>query len=341
MSQQAQTPLDLANKEGRGYQVGAADLGTHGFPKEFQGTTSVHYIGTEGHPHLARTDPGYQFDNIEMDRLITVALNREWQRKEDDPRRGILLMGPTGSGKTTYIRQRLARQGIPLVEMTWREEMETVDSLYTRELVGGDISIAYAAITQAAIGGYPVLINEIDAGRPGQVMGLNEVIDTGRITIPETGETIEAKRGFQVYATCNSSFLEDLSGSYAGTRTQNASVLNRFFKFEFGYPDEKKEIAFIQKRYPSFAFATEAAKFAALMRKASEESGHDGHQIAVQFSRRTLIDWLDVAGHLGHLKDKGLSPLKYALGPVIAAGRPPEEVASIYHLFNLAFGETP
>lgn len=344
MSTSALNPVTAANAENRGYTVGVADLHSLGLPKGYKGTTSVVFQGTADHVHAARVDPNFQFDNLELDRLITVCLNREWQRKEDDARRGILMMGPTGSGKTTYIRQRLARQGIPLVDMTWTESMETNDALFTQELVGGDLSIAYAAVTQAAIGGYPVMINEFDMARPGQAAGLNEVIDTGRIVIPLTGEVIQAKRGFHVFATCNSSFLEDVSGAYAGTRGQNASLYRRFFKYFLGYPGEEQTAAFVKERYPDFGFAAETARFAYLLRQAAGSdgftSGSDNHRIGIDFSRGTLVEWLDFAGSVGYLKDKGESPLKYALKPVFYDGRPAEEVASIMHLFDLAFGET-
>ena len=320
-------------------------MGTIGLGADFKGTQSAVYLDSEGHPHLARCNPNFVFDNLELDRLLTAAINREWEREEHEPRRGVLLMGPTGAGKTTYLRERFARQGIPAVEMTWRPEMDAADAVYTREMIGGDIVLAPAAIQIAARGGYPVIINEIDCARPGQLLGLNEIIDTGTITIPETGEVIYAKRGFAVYATCNSVFTEDRAGTYAGTRTQNASVLNRFFKFEFAYPSQEAEKAFIMKHFPTLsdAAAAQYAHFVAMLRKASDPIsdglaiGNARKRLSLEFSRRNLLDWLGLTNAFAYLAKRQISVPKYALGPVYTAGMPDDEVATVEHLFDVAF----
>lgn len=346
-------PLVLANDEHakgmRDYGVAVADLAALGLGKDFAGTQSAVYLDTEKHIHLGRCNPRFVFDNLELDRLITVAINREWEREDYEPRRGVLLMGPTGAGKSTYFRERFARQGIPAVEITWRPEMEAVDAIYTKEAIGGDTVLVPAAIQLAARGGYPVIINEIDVARPGQLIGLNEIIDTGTITIPETGEVIHAKRGFAVFATCNSNFTEDRSGSYAGTRTQNASVLNRFFKYVFEYPGQEAEKAFILKNFPALAdaVASQYAQFVTMLRKASDPVG-DGlavgnarKRLSLEFSRRNLLDWLGLTQSFAHLEARQISVPKYALKPVYTAGMPDDEIATVEHLFDVAFGLTP
>jgi len=346
-------PMAIANQERangtRNFGVSIADLGAIGFGTEFAGTQSAVYLGTEGHPHLASCNPRFVFDNPKLDRLITVTINREWDREEHEPRRGILLMGPTGAGKSTYFRERFARQGIPAVEMTWRSEMEAVDAIYTRELIAGDVVLAPAAIQIAARGGYPVIIHEIDNARPGQLIALNEIFDTGTITIPETGEVIHAKRGFAVYATCNSSFIEDRSGNYAGTRSQNVAVLRRFFKCKFEYADLAAEKAFIQKHFPDVKddVAGQYAQFVTYLRKASDPLG-DGlsvsnskKRLSLEFSRSHLLDWLSLTTSFAYLEQRQISVPKYALEPVYTAGLPDDEIATVEHLFDVAFGITP
>ncbi|MHB8742815.1 MAG: AAA family ATPase [Sulfuricaulis sp.] len=346
-------PLRLANQEkaagARNFGVAIADLGELGLGSGFKGTESVAYLGTEDHPHLARCNPRFVFDNIELDRLLTATINREWEREDHEPRRGVLLMGPTGAGKTTYLRERFARQGIPVVEMTWRPEMDAVDAVYTREMIGGDIVLAPAAIQIAARGGYPVIINEIDCARPGQLLGLNEIIDSGTITIPETGEVIQARRGFAVFATCNSAFTEDRSGAYAGTRTQNASVLNRFFKFQFDYPSMECEKGFIMNHFPALPESTaeQYAQFVSFLRKASDPIGtgltvgNASKRLSREFSRRNLLDWLGLTQSFAHLEAKQISVPKYALKPIYTAGMPDDEVATVEHLFDVAFNIVP
>jgi len=342
----ADHPVALANQENRGYQVAIGDLGEIGLGSQFTGNQAACYLGTKDHPHLARCNPRFVFDNLDLDRLITATINREWLRDEHEPRRGILLMGPTGAGKTTYLRERLARQGIPAVEITWRPDMDAVDAIYTRELVGGDIFFTPAAIQLAAKGGYPVIINEIDMARPGQLVALNEIIDTGKIVIPETGETIEARRGFMVFATCNSSFTEDRTGAYAGARSQNVSVLNRFFKFQFGYPNEEQETDFIMSHFPQIPadMAKKYAWFVTMVRAASNPLSSGLRfttlgirRVGLEFSRRNLLDWLNLAETFAYLENRQVNVPKYALGPVFTAGLPDDERATVEHLLDIAF----
>lgn len=336
----------LSNKRGHG--VAIADLGDIGVDPKFAGNQSVCYVGTENHPLLPIINPNFTFDNIDFDRLLTATINREWTRQDHEPRRGILVMGPTGAGKTQYLRERFARQGIPMVNFTWQSDMDATDATYTREVIGSDTVYSDAAFLIAARNGLPVVIDEIDMAKPGQLVALNELFDTGKIVIPQTGETVIAERGFCVFATCNSSFFEDRSGDYAGARSQNKSVHSRFYKFEFGYASEEEEAAFILKQFPGMDEnnAKAFAKFVTWVRKANDPMGQGlvakgaTQRISVPFSRRTVIDWLDLAESFSYLKDRMVSVPKYALKPVFTAALPDDERAMTEHLLDVATGIT-
>lgn len=296
-------------------------------------------VGTKGHPYLAAVNPYFHFDNPEFDRLFTMAVNREWERDESEPRRGLLVSGDSGTGKTTHIRQRFAYQGIPCIEVTMRPDMEPTDLLYTREIVGGDTMISYGVGALAAKHGIPLIINEIDAAKPSTLLGLNEFFDSGNIVIGETGEVINAKRGFQVFATCNSRFLDDPSDSFSGTRGQNVSVLRRFFSMVYESPTQEQEKEFILSLYPDMNpdVAEKKAMFVTLVRAAGKEPAQIGSrtvQLSRTFCRSMVIDWLDLEGRFEYLQGQGMSPALYALGPVFTNLMPDHEKTAVKQIFE-------
>ncbi|WP_440986289.1 AAA family ATPase (plasmid) [Xanthomonas sontii] len=296
-------------------------------------------VGTKGHIYLAPVNPYFHFDNPDFDRLFTMTINREWERHESEPRRGLLVSGDSGTGKTTHIRQRFAYQGIPCIEVTMRPDMEPTDLLYTREIVGGDTMISYGAGALAAKHGIPMIINEIDAAKPSTLLGLNEFFDTGSIVINETGEVIQAKRGFQVFATCNSKFLDDPTDSFTGTRGQNVSVLRRFFSMVYDSPTVEQEQEFILSLYPDInpEVAKKKAEFIIAVRAAGKEPTQvNGRtvQLSRTFCRSMVIDWLDLEGRFEYLAKQGISAAQYALGPVLTNLLPDHEKAAVKGLFE-------
>ncbi|WP_394697469.1 AAA family ATPase [Pseudoxanthomonas japonensis] len=296
-------------------------------------------IGTKNHTYLPAMNPYFRFDNIEFDRLFSMALAREWSRDDAEPRRGLLVSGDSGAGKTTHLRQRHAYQGIPCIEVTMRADMEPTELLYTRSIVGGDTTIEYGAGALAAMYGIPLIINEIDAAKPSTLLGLNEFFDSGTVTIVETGEVIHAKRGFQVHATCNSKFLDDPTDAFAGTRGQNTSVLRRFFSMVYESPSVDQEAEFIQSLYPDLdkGIVQKKAQFVVALREAGKTAtkiGNQSVQLSRTFCRSMVIDWLYLESTFGYLLSRGISPGQYALGPVLTNLMPDHEKEAVNALYD-------
>ena len=334
-------PFDFHNSsvvEKLEYKVAMAKTDRIGLAALGQNDT-VAGVSTQGHPYLPAVNPYFFFDNLEFDRLFTMAINREWERDDSEPRRGLLVSGDSGTGKTTHLRQRFAYQGIPCIEVTMRPDMEPTDLLYTREIVGGDTIISYGAGALAAKYGIPMIINEIDAAKPSTLLGLNEFFDTGTVTITETGEVIHAKRGFQVYATCNSRFLDDPSDSFSGTRGQNVSVLRRFFSMVYASPTVDQEAVFIQNLYPDMdpAIAKKKATFVVALRDAGKSPvtiNNKQVQLSRTFCRSMVIDWLDLEGRFSYLAGQGITPALYAMGPVMTNLMSDYEKAAVSAVFE-------
>ena len=228
--------------------------------------------------------------------------------------KGAYLFGPTGSGKTSVIEQFFARLGVPLVKVTWAPRREADDLLHSKTLVDGTLLNVEQAITIAARNGYPVLIDEVDLGDPGELAALNEVIERGLISTPD-GTTIRAARGFLIFCTGNTAGAEDEDGTYHGTRSQNAAFLRRFFAVRVGYPDEAAELAFLKQQLPeaSEPVLESAARTAVRLRQAYEGTT-DNQRLSASISRPEVVDWVDMMQRFHYLIDRGVNVAEYALG---------------------------
>lgn len=151
------------------------------FGPAFAGAQSVGFTGTENNPYLIPVDPGYQFDDIDAMRIMSLAWAREWTRPETAHRKGVLFFGPTGSGKSSFVEQFFANLEVPLLRITWNPKREADQVLSDRVLIDGMLLDRDQAVTIAARQGLPVVINEIDLADPAELVALNDVIERGVI----------------------------------------------------------------------------------------------------------------------------------------------------------------
>lgn len=301
----------------------------------------IFFLGTPSdHPGLVPLNPMHDFDNIVLDRLINFAITREWMiRKEYQARRGILIFGPKGTGKTTTIEQRCAQRGIPLYSITVAKDTMIDDLIQTRDVINGTTIWTPGVILRAFYEGVPLVINEADNLQPSQGIKLNEIVEKGRLVLPETGECVFAKRGFFVNITCNSAFTADHVG-VQGAQPQAESLESRFWLCEVGYASVDSEAALLERLYPDLpaGIARQMASFADLTRKAaSVEGGNSGVTLSKALSRRQLIDWGEQMLAFAYLDDEGVPVASYTLNQVYTATLSPEEKAGIEQLLGLSF----
>jgi len=290
--------------------------------------------GTESHPHLAQVMP-YRF-NPDTFRILQFTWTREVNRESHRPRRGVWLSGPKGAGKTTLIEQFFARLGVPVASITCNREFRVLDAIQTKTLkpvVGGGMQIVHqdGPIAAAMRGGFPILLNELDLADPGELTGLNDIVDRGHYVVPDTGEVIRAERGFLLCAAANSNGGGDLSGEYAGVGTMNTALMSRFFKFSVSYPTAAEELEVLRAAGVIAdgsleSTAVKLVEIAGMLRDAYErrESG-----LTSPISTRELIDVMDALPAFAHLASKGISPVEFVLGLVYTNGLEPAAAEAV------------
>lgn len=324
------------DRVGRVAKVLCGDAGIPGLPATLPAI--VYLDVSPDHEGLTPINPNHVFDNLDLDRLLAFVISREWNRQEHEPRRGILLMGPTGSGKTSYLEQRHAQRGIPIYSITASHDLMAADLLQTKEVVQGTTFWSDGLLLKAMREGVPFLINEGDALSPVQWLALNEIVEKGKAVLPESGEVVVAKRGFNLHVTCNTSFTEDRRGGYSGTRNQNISVLSRFYLFELDYVTPEKEAEFLKVTYPTLPdpLIQPIVKIAEQTRKAYRGDG-TGATLDIPLSRRHLAAWAEMIIEFSYLKAQKIDVIPYTLNFVYLNGLPAEQVEAVKQMVDLAF----
>jgi MoxR-like ATPase len=163
-------------------------------------------------------------------------------------RRHIMASGPSGSGKTFPLENMLRKHGQRYLKVSVADGLALSDFLAKPAAratgTGTETFYTYGFLPIAMLNGMGLILDEIDQCQPEIISVLNAVLETGRIFIPQTGETIEAKQGFQVFMTCNT--LRDDTGNYSGFRL-NAALLNRIVFVKCDYLPAKTEASILAR----------------------------------------------------------------------------------------------
>lgn len=320
------------------FEVVPVDMAKAGFGAQYK-SMAPGFEGTDGNTYLIDVNPNYIFDDVDAMRMMVQSWVREIERPDHRHRKGIYFFGPTGSGKTSFVEQFFARLKVPLVRTTWNPKREADEMVSTQTLIDGDLMPKDQAIAIAARIGCPCLINEVDLGDPGELTSLNDIVEKGLITLP-SGQTIKAKRGFMVFCTANTAGQDDESGTYHGTRSQNAAFLRRFFHVELGYPSYEAELDFLKMNFPDAgeAILESAAKVAIKIRQAYEGTA-DKLRLMSPISRPELLDWVDMVFRFAGLKDKGKNVAVYAMNFCFAARLGSADQETVASIVENCFGD--
>lgn len=256
----------------------------------------------------------------------------------------LFISGPTGSGKTSAILQTAARLNWPVQNITAHSRMEMTDLVGFHSLTStapGEIptmQFQYGPLAVAMREGHILLINEIDMVDPGELAGLNDVLEGAPLVISANGgEIIRPHPMFRVVVTANSFGSGDSSGLYQGVSIQNVASLDRYRFMEVGYTAPDIELDILDKCVPTVPKVIKEG----MIRVANEVRGlfigseDEGSVLSITLSTRTLIRWCKLAGHFRNAPN----PLEYGLDLALLLRAPKVEKEAVLRIAKDVFGD--
>lgn len=294
----------------------------------------VAYSGFDDHAFLPpqMADEDFVFEK-EAFLIMSYAWNREWSRKEYEPRRGVWWGGPKGAGKTTLTEQFFARIGVPVIPLTCNRRIPLSDLLdkMVPDGAGGWLQVP-GPLKIAMMKGFPVVLNEPSRMEPADLVAMHDIIDRG-LHVADDGEVIRAARGFIVFATDNTMGFGDETGSYPDANMLDQATLSRFIKAEVDYlPMEMEVKVLTSKAGQDEATARLFVSFANAIR-----SAYKSGKSSVTMGTREVIEWAQAATYFSGLKSE--PPALFALKRVMG-GCPAADMEAMRSVYQSHFGAT-
>lgn len=225
--------------------------------------------------------PYHDHDNL----LTFLALGA----KDDLP---VLIIGETGTGKTTAVRNLAGRTGRPYRRVNLNGGT-TADELVGRTLLNKEGTYwADGILTDAVRRGHWILIDEINAAGADVLFALHSLLDDDKMLVltEKNNEVVRPHKDFRLFATMNP------SGDYAGTREINKALMSRFpLVLTASYPKEQEEVKIVVERTNiKHDLAEGLVKIAGDARNAHREAKMD-----FPFSTRDVLNTALIAVSLG------------------------------------------
>lgn len=259
----------------------------------------------------------------------------------------LYLYGPSGSGKSSLIRQLGARLNYPIFEITGHDRLEIGDLIGHHTVQNGSMKFEYGPLAMAMKVGGIFQFNEIDLCSPATLAGLNTILDGSPLCIPENGgELIFPTETFRFVATANTNGSSDDTGLYQGTLRQNIAFLDRFMLVEVYYPQPHVEEAILANSFPSLPkklisqmvnYANEVRKLFMGEFSSSSLNPMMMNSCEVTLSTRTLIRWADLTIRFQPLAQQGTQPISYALDRALGFRASKESRAMLHELAQRIF----
>jgi cobaltochelatase CobS len=212
---------------------------------------------------------------------------------------GLLIFGPTGSGKTSIVEQVAARLQMPTTSYTCGGRTRFMDWVGQYVLINGDTVWQDGPLTSAMRNGGIFIANEIDLMSPDELSQANGILEGAPLVIAQrNGEVIRPHESFRFVATANSNGSGS-DGMYSGVQRQNMAFLDRFIVIYVDYLDEETEVKLLTQIAPKIPkevitkMVQVANKVRTIFKGEQEDEGELADvELSVTFSTRTLIRWV-------------------------------------------------
>jgi nitric oxide reductase NorQ protein len=153
----------------------------------------------------------------------------------------ILLKGPTGCGKSRFVRHMAERLGRPLVTVACQEDLAAADLTGRFLLEGGETVWRDGPLTRALREGAICYLDEVVEARADVLTVLHPLTDDRRcLPLDRLGEELQAPPDFLIVVSYN-------PGYQSVTRELKESTRQRFVSLAFDYPSEQAEAEIVAR----------------------------------------------------------------------------------------------
>jgi cobaltochelatase CobS len=230
-----------------------------------------------------------------------------------------MLVGPTGSGKSSLVEQVASRLNWPALTVSAHSRMEMPEltgyNLPYTDPVTGDLQTRFVdgPLTKALRHGFVFVLDEYDTLDPAVSVGLHAVLEGRPLVIAENGgEVVRPHPNFRFVACGNTAGQGDENSLYAATMQQNLATLDRFRVFEVSYLDKDVELLLLNTRCPDLENAQLTEMMVDIANSIRDRhQGNGADYLSVTMSTRTLLRWGRIA--CDYLEAELDSPLQMAM----------------------------
>ena len=190
----------------------------------------------------------------------------------------VLIKGPTGCGKTRFVRHMAEKLDRPVYTVACHDDL-TASDLVGRHLIGPDGTYWQdGPLTRAVREGGICYLDEVVEARQDTAVVLHPLADDRReLFIERTGEALKAPPGFMLVVSYNPGYQNLLKGMKPSTR-------QRFVAMRFDYPPAAEEVRIVaNEAQVDEELAAQVVKLGQALRRLEQ---HDLEEVA---STRLLI----------------------------------------------------
>jgi len=225
--------------------------------------------------------------------------------------RRVMLIGHTGSGKTSFVEQVAARSDYGVLRANMNGQTTIGDFVGFWIVKGGETIWVDGVLPMAMREGYWLIIDELDFAEPSILAVLTAVLEpNGRLLLKERGnEIVEPHPSFRLFATANAAgAMSAYRHLYQGANLPNEAFLDRWRVYLFDYLSLEEETEVLLRTLPVLTrpLAHTLAAIAADCRAAFARE-----DLASAFSTRRLIDWAELMLRTGDV-ERAAGPAIYA-----------------------------
>jgi nitric oxide reductase NorQ protein len=153
----------------------------------------------------------------------------------------VLLKGPTGCGKSRFVRYMASKLDRPVITVACQEDLAAADLTGRFMLEGGETVWRDGPLTRGVREGAIVYLDEVVEARSDVMTVLHPLTDDRRVLpLDRTGEELAAPDSFLIVISYN-------PGYQSVTRELKESTRQRFVSLSFDYPDEAVETEIVAK----------------------------------------------------------------------------------------------